>query len=111
MLKIRSLAAPACRTGACAIVLGAAAALTAGLPAAAWASGPAARPADDSATTITCAQVDPDLPNVMGTSCNSSQWGPQQNFVITSPGGESYQCAAGWAEGTLWVSGQDCTQA
>ena len=105
---------PASRAGVRAIVLtAAAAALTAGLPAAAWAAAPAARAAQQTtATAITCNEVSPDLPNVFARDCDSATWGPLSDFTVTDRNsGDAYMCSTGWAEGSLWVSGQDCQPA
>ncbi|MEV1244970.1 hypothetical protein ACIBO2_48075 [Nonomuraea sp. NPDC050022] len=60
---------------------------------------------------ITCEEVTQELPSVMGTSCDTSHWGPLPNFVIRDRSGAAYYCQNGWAEGSLWVRGQNCRTA
>ncbi|MFG3530104.1 hypothetical protein ACGF8B_25660 [Streptomyces sp. NPDC047917] len=59
---------------------------------------------------ITCSTVDADGPIVFGNTLNTNHWGPLSNFII-SDRNNKYSCQGGWAEGTLWVSGQNCRQA
>ncbi|MFD8598206.1 hypothetical protein ACFV1L_24700 [Kitasatospora sp. NPDC059646] len=59
--------------------------------------------------SITCVVVGADGPNVLGSDCRNDQWGPLSDFVLTD-GNTSYSCRTGWAEGPLWVNGQNCRQ-
>ncbi|MYV56163.1 hypothetical protein [Streptomyces sp. SID3212] len=62
--------------------------------------------------TITCQEVDADLPGVFGRECGSGQWGPLSDFTLTDANsGDSYRCENGWGEGNLWVRGNDCVPA
>lgn len=65
-------------------------------------------PAAHAATVITCESVDASESTVRGTSCNTGHWGPLSNFVIGAAGQIYYACHTGWAEGSLWVQGQNC---
>jgi hypothetical protein len=86
----------------------AAAVMAAVAPTVAWAAGSAPQTAS---AVIRCAVLEVDLPNVQGQDCDTQQWGPLQNFTIQNrDSGPVFQCQTGWAEGTLWVSGQDCRQ-
>jgi hypothetical protein len=102
------------RTGMRALVAGTAVFLITAAPAAAWAATSqtaTVRSADapQAGTTITCNELDTDIPNVFGRECDNGQWGPIANFTIANRfTGEKYQCQTGWAEGSLWVSGQEC---
>ncbi|MFE5736048.1 hypothetical protein [Streptomyces celluloflavus] len=60
---------------------------------------------------ITCNSVDADGPNVFGRECNTGRWGPLEDFTIADHKGKAYRCETGWAEGSLWVSGQGCRPA
>jgi hypothetical protein len=69
-------------------------------------------PAPQAALTITCNELDLDLPNVFGRDCDGQTWGPVANFTVTNrDSGESYSCETGWQEGSQWVNGQDCVPA
>ncbi|MEU8976404.1 hypothetical protein AB0D11_45900 [Streptomyces monashensis] len=58
---------------------------------------------------ITCERVQADGPTIFGQQCDSGQWGPVSDFVVVArDNNASYACRSGWAEGTLWVQGQDC---
>ncbi|MDJ1131998.1 hypothetical protein [Streptomyces iconiensis] len=62
------------------------------------------------AQVFTCAQVDAtDLPSLFAQECTPSHWGPISNFVVVDRGSKArYTCQSGWAEGSLWVQGQEC---
>ncbi len=60
--------------------------------------------------SITCAVVGAEGSNVLGSDCQNDRWGPLSDFVLTD-GTHSYSCQSGWAEGALWVNGQNCRQA
>ncbi|WP_165975652.1 hypothetical protein [Actinomadura rubrisoli] len=83
------------------------------LTAALAAAGPAASAATASATQageiITCQEVAAELPTVFGRNCNTAARGPLSGFIIVDGRTQTlYRCATGWAEGGLWVRGQDC---
>ena len=59
---------------------------------------------------INCATLGAEGSSVLGNQCDTTRWGPISDFVITD-GKNAYFCQNGWAEGGLWVSGQDCRQA
>ncbi|MFF3261177.1 hypothetical protein ACFYWO_18630 [Streptomyces sp. NPDC002932] len=102
------------RSGRRALVAGAALFLAMAAPAVAWAAPSQATAghtaaAPRAATAITCSELDQDLPNVFGRDCDSREWGPIADFTIADRStGNKFQCRTGWAEGSLWVSGQDC---
>ncbi|MFG2290750.1 hypothetical protein ACGFOU_32310 [Streptomyces sp. NPDC048595] len=58
---------------------------------------------------IVCQDVQVEGPNVFARSCDSSSWGPLSDFVVRGDNA-AYQCQTGWAEGSLWVQGQNCRQ-
>ncbi|MEU7858477.1 hypothetical protein [Nonomuraea sp. NPDC049141] len=69
-------------------------------------------PTARSGEVIACQQVSAELPTVFGQNCDTSHWGPLSDFVIVDPSSRaSYRCESGWAEGSLWVRGQDCQRA
>jgi len=105
-MRLRSLARVLSVPAVCAALLvGTAATAVASSPTAADRSAATSR----AAAAFTCSDLDADLPNVFGRDCDSHQWGPVADFTITNRGtGEQYQCRTGWAEGSQWVSGQDC---
>ncbi|MFJ7274108.1 hypothetical protein [Kitasatospora sp. NPDC098663] len=58
---------------------------------------------------IRCEEVSSEPPNVFGRSCDSTTWGPLENFIVMDRTTRAaYQCQTGWAEGTLWMNGQNC---
>jgi hypothetical protein len=59
---------------------------------------------------ISCRQVDDErLPSVFARECDTTHWGPLSDFVIRRSGSRhAFFCRRGWAEGSLWVNGQDC---
>ncbi|MEV7924701.1 MULTISPECIES: hypothetical protein [unclassified Kitasatospora] len=58
---------------------------------------------------IRCDEVSSEPPNVFGRSCDSTTWGPLSDFVVMDRTTRAaYQCQTGWAEGSLWVNGQNC---
>ncbi|MEV8327084.1 hypothetical protein [Kitasatospora sp. NPDC056731] len=96
-------------TGMAAAILGLTSVCTAGTAAAADGSTHRATPGKRVGEVIRCEEVSSEPPNVMGRSCDSTTWGPLENFVVmdrTTRAG--YQCQSGWAEGSLWVNGQNC---
>lgn len=88
---------------------GSLAALIAAATATTAAAAPRSQAASRAGEVITCASVDTgSLPQVLGTQCDTSAWGPLSNFTIRDGSGKAFTCAAGWAEGGLWVQGQEC---
>ncbi|MFJ5292591.1 MULTISPECIES: hypothetical protein [unclassified Streptomyces] len=99
------------RTGLRTLVTAAAALFLAAAPAA-GAAAASHTTAMRAGETITCQEVDADLPGVFGRECTARQWGPLSGFTLTdAASGESYRCENGWAEGGLWVKGNDCVPA
>ncbi|MFB6878955.1 hypothetical protein [Streptomyces sp. NPDC056323] len=106
-----------CRTGLRNLALAAgalAAFLTAAAPVAAATAAPrATAPSGSSAArageVIRCNSIEPDLPSLFAQSCDTSQWGPLSGFtVVDRRNNNQYSCQNGWAEGSLWLQGQDC---
>ncbi|MFE7607461.1 hypothetical protein [Streptomyces celluloflavus] len=60
---------------------------------------------------IVCNSVDVDGPNVFGRDCDTDRWGPLEDFTIADGNGKAFRCQTGWAEGSLWVRGQNCRRA
>ncbi|MEV0660314.1 hypothetical protein ACIBI3_01415 [Actinomadura luteofluorescens] len=60
---------------------------------------------------INCQQVEVELPNLFARQCDTSAWGPLAEFVVNDRSTRKlYQCEEGWAEGSLWVRGQNCRE-
>lgn len=98
------------RTVRKALAVGAfAAALVGAAPAIAATAAPHNAPTMRAGEVIICNEVSAELSNVFGRDCNTGAWGPLSDFVIISRNPRAaYRCATGWAEGSLWVNGQDC---
>ncbi|MEU9619697.1 hypothetical protein ACIODT_28515 [Streptomyces sp. NPDC088251] len=105
------------RTGRRAFTAGALAAfLFVAAPVAASAAAPhtarAGSPAAQAREVFNCDQVDADLPNLFARQCNSDRWGPVSDFDVVDRSTKArFHCRAGWAEGSLWLQGQDCRRA
>ncbi|MCF6467855.1 hypothetical protein FAF44_05440 [Nonomuraea sp. MG754425] len=90
------------------------AALTIGAFAAALAATPAAATTQTSAAAragevFVCGEVAAELPNVFARDCDTTHWGPVANFVVIHRHSRAaFHCATGWAEGSLWLNGQNC---
>ncbi|MDL4774238.1 MULTISPECIES: hypothetical protein [Thermomonosporaceae] len=95
------------RTAFTGLAVAAAAALTLTVPVA-----PSAQAAEARAPrVIRCALVEAELPTVFGRDCGNEHWGPIQDFVIVDRDTrKAFHCRSGWAEGSLWVRGEDCRQ-
>ncbi|WP_181799495.1 hypothetical protein [Kitasatospora acidiphila] len=106
------------RTALRTLAVGAIAAfLAAAAPAAASAAAAAAAPHTTARSTaaatragevIQCQEVNAEESSVFGRNCNTDSWGPLSDFTVTNQQGSKWQCATGWAEGALWINGQDC---
>lgn len=96
-MRVRALAV----VGVVALAVGGG--LTAGVAVAA-----PAEPAERLYETITCNSLEVDGSTVFGQTCDSEQWGPLEDFTLAGRGGRVFQCQSGWAEGSLWVRGEDC---
>ncbi|MBB5958208.1 hypothetical protein FHS29_004816 [Saccharothrix tamanrassetensis] len=77
------------------------AAITALVPGIATAS-PAAR------ADLACGELEANGGTVFGYDCDTERWGELASFTLSGPGGEVYRCHEGWAEGSLWVRGDEC---
>ncbi|MFF2960703.1 hypothetical protein ACFVT1_17705 [Streptomyces sp. NPDC057963] len=109
MQQARRTGTRALTTGALAALLFVAAPVAASAAAShtAGAGSPAA-----AARVFTCAQVDADLPNLFARECNSDHWGPISDFdVVDRRTKARFHCETGWAEGNLWLQGQNCRKA
>ncbi|WP_125646105.1 hypothetical protein [Nonomuraea sp. WAC 01424] len=97
-----------CRAAAKALVLGAFTVALTAVPAVATTAGTAQAAR---AGVFSCREVSAQLPDVFARSCDTTHWGPVSDFVIRdSNSGVSYFCRSGWAEGALWINGQNCRQ-
>ncbi|MET9291031.1 hypothetical protein [Streptomyces sp. NPDC003077] len=103
---------PAHRKAVRTVIVGAfAALLVAAAPAALATAAPHDAPATRAGEVIACARVSGESSSVFGQQCNTQHWGPLSDFVITGQGAKAaYRCRSGWAEGSLWVKGDNCQQ-
>ncbi|MFH8587348.1 hypothetical protein ACH4GP_23595 [Streptomyces celluloflavus] len=100
------------RTGLRALAAGAVAAfLATAAPVTATAASSHGGAATRAGEKITCNSLDVDGPNVFGRDCDTDRWGPLSDFTIADRNGRAFRCRTGWAEGSLWVIGQDCRPA
>ncbi|WP_433263228.1 hypothetical protein ACQPZF_31640 [Actinosynnema sp. CS-041913] len=62
----------------------------------------------DRSDTIKCHSLEVDGTTVFGYDCGTEQWGVLEGFTLAGSGGRQFRCGEGWAEGSLWVRGDDC---
>ncbi|NUT52743.1 MAG: hypothetical protein HOV94_36465 [Saccharothrix sp.] len=62
----------------------------------------------DRVGTIMCDRLEVDGTSVLGHNCDTDHWGPLENFILSGRGGRVFHCQSGWAEGSLWVRGENC---
>ncbi|MEV0675166.1 hypothetical protein AB0I60_01450 [Actinosynnema sp. NPDC050436] len=57
---------------------------------------------------LACGELEADGRTVFGYDCDTEHWGGLASFTLTGANGQAYRCRQGWAEGSLWVRGDDC---